>query len=344
LLGQFAAWLRSRRPAAAPAAKRAPATELDMLLRNSHDLILRLSGDKKFTYVSPASMHIFGLPPEEMLGRALRDYAHPEDRPGLVARGELLFSGQIDDDTSCFRITRKDGAVRWVEVNTRRERDMFGDPTGDYVIVLRDVTANRELQQQLAGLASTDGLTGLANRRAFDETLDRAWRNALRYRRQMSLLLLDVDLFKKFNDCYGHHIGDQCLRAIGASVSGVQMRPCDLVARYGGEELAVILPETNGPGAVEVAGRILQAVRDLKIPHEQNCAGEGFVSVSIGVATAVTVASVMSSSATALIAAADRALYNAKDAGRNQVATALLITSGNGPTDFSSSQRGAVSL
>jgi diguanylate cyclase (GGDEF)-like protein/PAS domain S-box-containing protein len=315
-----------------------------MLLRNSHDLIMRLSGDKKFTYVSPAAMQIFGLAPEEMLGRALRDYALPEDRPGLVARGELLFGGQIDDDTSSFRITRKDGAVRWVEVNTRRERDMFGDPTGDYVIVLRDVTANRELQRELAGLAATDGLTGLANRRSFDEALDRAWRNSLRYRRQMSLLLLDVDWFKKFNDCYGHHIGDQCLRAIGAAVAGVKLRGCDLVARYGGEELAVILPETNGPGAVEVAQVILQAVRDLKIPHEQNTAGEGFVSVSIGVATAVTVSSVVASSATALISAADRALYNAKDAGRNQVATALLITSGNEPPAFSPSPRGAVSL
>jgi diguanylate cyclase (GGDEF)-like protein/PAS domain S-box-containing protein len=291
-----------------------------MLTHNSHDMIMRLNKDVKLSYISPACLQIFGRPPEEMLGTKLKDYALEEDKPLLTERGKKLFSGQAGSDTSCFRILRADGAIRWVEVNTRAERDLLGGLTGHYVIVLRDVTKHRELEAQLAALARIDALTGIANRRAFDEGLERAWRGAIRSQLPMSLLLLDFDNFKKYNDNYGHQAGDDCLRRGARAVAESAKRPMDVVARYGGEELAVILPETDGTGAVDVAVRVLAAIQDLQIPHEQNPPGGFMVSVSIGIATVAVHDPATIATQDALVEAADQALYRAKSEGRNGLA------------------------
>ena len=104
--------------------------------------------------------------------------------------------------------------------------------------------------------ALRDGLTGLANRRCFNETIDREFGRAKRHWQPLSLIMMDIDLFKSFNDRYGHPAGDACLRAVGAAVQGVLSRPCDLVARYGGEEIAILLPETDVAGAINVLGHI----------------------------------------------------------------------------------------
>jgi diguanylate cyclase (GGDEF)-like protein len=174
--------------------------------------------------------------------------------------------------------------------------------------------------------ALTDGLTGLANRRAFDEALDREWRITLRQGTQISLLLLDIDCFKGFNDKYGHQVGDDCLRAVASALATSLLRPGDITARYGGEELAVILPDTDGPGAIEVAERIRANVQALSIPHETNNAGNYLVSVSVGVATAISLVGGTMTMPEGLLTAADTALYKAKQEGRNRVASALLLT------------------
>jgi diguanylate cyclase (GGDEF)-like protein len=193
--------------------------------------------------------------------------------------------------------------------------------------VLRDVSDRKALEDKLAAQALTDGLTGLANRRAFDEALDRVWRTTVRQGTKMSLLLLDIDFFKGFNDKYGHQVGDDCLRAVAAAVAGALSRPSDLAARYGGEELAVILHDTDGPGAIEVAERIREAIQALRIPHEENHPGNQCISVSIGAATAISLVGGTMNMPAGLLAAADTALYKAKHSGRNRVATGLLLTS-----------------
>jgi diguanylate cyclase (GGDEF)-like protein/PAS domain S-box-containing protein len=329
-------WLQNLTRARGQPARRA-AADLEMLMHNSHDMIMRLNKDIKLSYISPACLQIFGRPPEEMLGRKLKDYALEEDKPLLTERGKKLFSGQAESDTSCFRILRADGAIRWVEVNTRAERDMLGGLTGHYVIVARDVTKHRELEAQLAALARIDALTGIANRRAFDEALERAWRGVIRSQKPLSLLLLDFDNFKKYNDCYGHQAGDDCLHRGANAVAQSAKRPQDLVARYGGEELAVILPETDGTGAVDVALRILAAVRDLRIPHEQNAPGGGLVSVSIGIATVSVHGPASIATHAALVEAADQALYRAKSQGRNGLAMAPQILT---PTELCEAEEG----
>jgi diguanylate cyclase (GGDEF)-like protein len=175
-----------------------------------------------------------------------------------------------------------------------------------------DLKRQRDL---LGQLSFTDGLTGIANRRRLDQVLDAEWKRVARSRAPLSLLILDVDHFKRFNDALGHVAGDDCLRRIAACAATALWRPGDLIARYGGEEFAVVLPETDAPGAVEVAERIQRAVADQAIPHPDSAAGEA-VTVSIGVATRVPA---LPEGPAVLVRAADEALYRAKQRGRNRV-------------------------
>lgn len=164
-----------------------------------------------------------------------------------------------------------------------------------------------------------DGLTGLANRRQFDVTLDSEFSRAMRDASTLALILLDVDCFKQYNDIYGHTAGDECLQTIGRTIADVAARrPGDLAARYGGEELAVLLPNTDVAAAAALAEKIRSAVRDLKIVHAG--APDGFVTLSAGV-DALSPAETRQPPKE-LIQAADRALYAAKMGGRNRVCTA----------------------
>lgn len=169
--------------------------------------------------------------------------------------------------------------------------------------------------QRLEELSRTDGLLGIANRRTLDEALDREWRRACRERTPLSLLMIDIDYFKRFNDACGHPAGDQCLRAVAQAAVAAVRRPADLVARYGGEELAVLLPNTAVEGARVVAQAVLAAIRRLELLHPSSPVA-GHVTVSIGVATTIPI---RGNAATSLIAEADRALYTAKETGRDRV-------------------------
>lgn len=166
---------------------------------------------------------------------------------------------------------------------------------------------------KLKKLSTIDGLTGVANRCAFDLELDREWRRALREPHPFTTMMIDVDYFKRFNDRYGHHAGDDCLRQVAQAIAGGVRRPGDLVARYGGEEFAVILPNTDEEGARVVADAMRAAVVALGIVHERSD-NAAMVTVSQGIATVVPDGEVTPA---ALVKAADRALYRAKRAGRN---------------------------
>lgn len=171
-------------------------------------------------------------------------------------------------------------------------------------------TANQELRR----LTSLDGLTGITNRRHFDDTLNREWRRSMRQGAEFSVVMCDVDQFKEFNDCLGHQEGDDCLRRVAAALTAAMERGGDLVARYGGEEFVAILPETSLAGASIVAERMRNAVTALAIAHPRSPFGH--VTISLGVASGV---AMPETDPRQLIKAADRALYEAKHAGRNCV-------------------------
>ncbi len=172
-----------------------------------------------------------------------------------------------------------------------------------------------EVNLRLEALSNTDGLLGIANRRYFENRLAAEWRRAVRERKAVSLLMIDVDHFKHYNDAYGHQAGDRCLQSVVRAALSTGRRPTDLLARYGGEELVALLPNTDLNGATEVAQDIHKAISDQHIQHAVSpVAGE--VTVSIGVATMTPDEATGSA---ALLAAADKALYAAKEGGRNRV-------------------------
>ena len=191
------------------------------------------------------------------------------------------------------------------------------DEDGNLIAVvetLRDMTDQKRAEMALKTLAAVDGLTGLANRRSFDQTLEIEWSRAQRTKKPLALLFADVDQFKLFNDQYGHQRGDECLRAVAAVIGDNALRPADVAARYGGEEFAIIMPETDLEGACKVANRLCDAVMAMRIAH-----GASWVTLSVGVAVHVPGGEV---GPEWLLGQADQALYAAKHLGRNRVVSA----------------------
>lgn len=180
--------------------------------------------------------------------------------------------------------------------------------------------ANAELQEanaQLQAFSRRDGLLGIANRAYFDERLIEEVARARRNRHMLGVLMMDVDFFKRYNDTYGHPAGDACLKAVAQAVGGVMVRRTDFLARYGGEELVALLPDTPPDGALKVAWRVVEAVRAMALAHAASDAAP-VVTLSVGVASAAPDERSDAIFGTHLLAQADMALYQAKQAGRNR--------------------------
>lgn len=205
---------------------------------------------------------------------------------------------------------------RWLHIRTRSTRD------GQAMVVVSDFSKLKQAEvalmtaaEQLKLLADTDGLTGLVNRRAFDKALDNEVARCARSGAPLSLLMIDVDHFKAYNDHYGHPAGDECLRLVSACLRDIVRRPADIVARYGGEEFVAILPETDEDGAYFVAQEFRKALKALQLPHAGS--PKQIVTVSVGIATYGQGNYLRY--AAELVSMADEALYGAKAAGRDRI-------------------------
>ena len=174
------------------------------------------------------------------------------------------------------------------------------------------------LNGELEALSRQDGLTQLCNRRYFEEQADRQWQISARAKEAVAILMIDVDYFKNFNDCYGHIAGDHCLQAVASTLKRSLRRPADILARYGGEEFVAILPQTNLEGATTVAETIRLAVENLSLPHRES-AGVGVITLSIGCVSTINVKGITVGE---MIKQADNCLYQAKNEGRNRVVAA----------------------
>lgn len=170
-------------------------------------------------------------------------------------------------------------------------------------------------RDQLEEIAMFDALTGIANRRSFDQFLEAEWKRARRSDKPLSLILMDIDYFKPFNDNYGHGAGDECLKKVAGALARGLNRPADLVARYGGEEFVCVLPDTDSEGAVQVANQLLEEVRAAGVPHKYSQAAD-VVTMSLG---CLTVAHAGEFEPETMVHEADKLLYQAKEGGRNRV-------------------------
>ncbi|MFZ6641265.1 sensor domain-containing diguanylate cyclase [Undibacterium sp. TC4M20W] len=278
------------------------------LFENMQDVYYRTDVDGIVQKVSPAVTKILGYTPEEIEGKPAAElYPQMGDREAF--RKEIMLHGMVSDFPG--QMVTKDGRIIDISVNSQALYDDEGNYAGAEGIC-RDVTQRKLLEREMQRLATTDSLTGIANRRAFLEHAEHIFKSCQRYQTQMTLMMLDLDFFKGINDKYGHQSGDLALINFAEAVK-LELRESDLFGRLGGEEFCVLLQQANQPEALLVAERIRAHVQSLLL---NSAAGEPFsLTVSIGIA----IYRAEDDRLGRLLERADKALYQAKSNGRNRV-------------------------
>lgn len=285
-----------------------------LLVTNALDGIITIDQKGVMQSFNPAAEKIFGYSASEALGKNISLLMpEPDSSQHDTYMGKYFETGK----THILGVSRevmglKKGGLSFpLEINVSV---MTWEGKSEFVGIVRDITQRRQIEEKLKRLSVLDGLTGIGNRRLFDETVDREWKRALRDQVSISLVLLDIDFFKLYNDTYGHLKGDTCLKQVATTLANGVQRPADVVARYGGEEFAIVLPETSAEGALSLAEAVRSSIESLKIEHNKSTASP-YVTVSAGVSTSTPE---HGDAYEQLISNADKALYQAKGKGRNQ--------------------------
>ena len=250
--------------------------------------------------------------------RLIKEIEHYKDLPIIMVTA--------DTDAGQLQMAFDAGAIDYIKkplnktellsrvssaLRLKKEIDKRKSRENELVEVMHQL---EEANQKLQRLSLIDGLTGIANRRFFDDALSKEWRRAKRDHRSIALVILDIDFFKNINDTYGHLTGDDCLRQIAQAINGVSKRVGDLAARYGGEEFVVILPSTDKTGGLLIGERLRSAIKELRIPNSGSAISD-IVTVSVGIAAIVPA----DQNPEMLVDMADQALFKAKTEGRNRV-------------------------
>ncbi|WP_445172480.1 diguanylate cyclase domain-containing protein [Microcoleus sp.] len=297
-------------------------------------VVLQLA-DGQITACNASAERILGLTAEQMMGRTSVDLdwrtvgedGEPfpdQQHPATIA----LKTGKPLSNV-VMGVHKPDKTLTWISMNSQPLFHLNQSQPYAVVTIFADITERKQALEMLRHraeqerlIATTDGLTQVANRRCFDERLQSEWHRLMQGQQQLSLIMLDVDYFKRYNDFYGHQAGDTCLVKVAKAAAAGVKRSTDLFVRYGGEEFAAILPNTDAAGAIAVAESIREAIRDLAIPHEQSDVSS-IVTVSMGIASIVPCCE---KSPNELIVASDRALYDAKRQGRDRYRCAHPMT------------------
>jgi diguanylate cyclase (GGDEF)-like protein/PAS domain S-box-containing protein len=291
-------------------------TFLEALVDSSHDGILVLDDRMQKVLQNDRLVQMLKMP---------QDIAETEDEAQRITflmssikdprefYRKLMHLYNHSDESIHSEFELKDGTV--VDTFSYPVIGKHADEQYGRIWTFRDITEVRRYWDMLENLSITDGLTEISNRRRFDEFLEREWLRSMREQAELSLILIDIDCFKQFNDRYGHLAGDDCLKQVAATLNRTVQRPGDVVARYGGEEFACVLPGTGLKGASSLAQRMADEIARLRIPHEGSAVAD-HITLSIGLAAIVPERGQERSD---LIAMADRSLYSAKLRGRNRV-------------------------
>jgi diguanylate cyclase (GGDEF)-like protein/PAS domain S-box-containing protein len=274
----------------------------------------------RFAYIGPQIEQLLGWAQDSWT--TVDDWAtrmHTEDRERVVGFCVAQSKAGVDHEAD-YRALHADGTFRWIRDVVHVVRDANG--TVEALIgFMFDISERKRteeqllaLQRELEDLSFKDGLTGLLNRRRFDALLASEWAAAREAQRPLSVIMIDIDWFKQYNDRYGHIRGDECLKRVAAALSSCTSKPRDLIARYGGEEFVLVLPDTDAAGATRIAERCRAAIAAANIAHELG--EDGRLTLSLGVGTVVPREL---GGQLAFLEAVDRNMYEAKAAGRNQI-------------------------
>ncbi|MBN1367450.1 MAG: PAS domain S-box protein [Dehalococcoidales bacterium] len=281
------------------------------LFEQSRDAIFITSEDGEFFDINQSALDLHGFTRQEMLGlMAVKLYANPADHKRFLR--DIKTNGSVKDWE--VKMLKKDKSEVYCLLTAVPRKDSTGAFIG-YQGIIRDITQQKQMENALKTLSMLDGLTGIPNRRHLNETLENEWLRARRNQTPISILMMDIDYFKAYNDHYGHLAGDDCLRQLAKGLSEVVRRPADMVARYGGEEFIFLLPDTKLEGAINRAKRVRAKVKSLNISHAYSPVA-GQVTLSIGVASMIPTDKLTVED---LIKQADECLYAAKQSGRNTV-------------------------
>lgn len=276
----------------------------------------------QFSYIGPQIEALLGWSPDSWL--TVEDWAsrmHPDDRAWVVDFCVAQSKAGTDHEAD-YRALTKDGQYIWIRDVVHVVRKENGE-VDSLIGFMFDITERKdteqkliELQKQLEELSFKDGLTGVFNRRMFDSVMEVEWANAKRNRQPLSLIMLDIDYFKQYNDYYGHIQGDECLKRVANVLACVATRSRDFFARYGGEEFILVLPETDEAAAFKIAERCRNVIFKSQIPHEKSLVSQ-LLTISIGIST---ITPTRNDEAIKFIATVDKQLYVAKEKGRNSIA------------------------
>ncbi|HSH73253.1 MAG TPA: sensor domain-containing diguanylate cyclase [Methylophilaceae bacterium] len=272
-----------------------------------------------FAYIGPQIEKLLGWTPASWV--SANDWAermHPEDREWVVNFCVSQSKAGVDHEAD-YRALTKDGSYVWIRdvVHVVRKPDGEVDSLIGFMFDISERKQTEErlitLQKELEDLSFKDGLTGVANRRMFDNILELEWGNARRNNQPLSVIMIDIDYFKQYNDHYGHLQGDDCLKRVAHVLSTAGTRAKDFFARFGGEEFVLVLPETDAEAAKKIAERCRKVVFKEQIPHEKSLVSYA-LTVSLGVGT---ITPSHKDEAMAFIDLVDKQLYQAKQQGRN---------------------------
>jgi len=287
---------------------------LRTIVNNMAEGLLIIEADGRIQFTNPACDKYLGYPAGELAGRSISELLNP-----MVAQEYLEYFERY----AAAPESAHNHGTREVIIRHRNGSSVCMDLTLTpmylrqplFIGLLHDITHHKLSEDALQRAAMVDPLTQIANRRHFDSFLEKEWQRAIRSGQPLSLVVMDVDHFKLYNDTLGHAAGDVCLQQVAQALASHALRPTDLAARYGGEEFVLLFAETSGDSAYLLAESIRSHIESLQIPHPRS-PSSAWITVSIGVATLRPTQSDMTES---LFVAADRAMYVAKEAGRNQV-------------------------
>lgn len=274
---------------------------------------------KQFAYIGPQIEALLGWTPASW--QTVGDWAsrmHPQDREWVLNFCVTQSQAGVDHEAD-YRALTRDGRYVWIRdvVHVVRRADGSVDSLIGFMF---DISERKQTEQKLASLQKEleelsfrDGLTGVANRRRFDALMELEWSNARRNRQPLSLLMIDIDYFKQYNDCYGHLEGDACLKRVAWLLASAATRARDLLARFGGEEFVLLLPETDEAASHKLAARCRDLILAEQIPHAQSAVGP-VLTISVGAATCIPA---NADELRAFLDSVDKRLYRAKQQGRD---------------------------